>query len=823
MKRLIPFLLLLIFVGSSFSILFVVTNFITLNRELNDYIEDYPYAHQIIVGHWGSFNKIVPKYERYVNKINKLLYESSGEVYEEFEESSLGITEMKLEDFEIEKIIKLPNIKSYFIFDWSLSDAYIKIPNKEKVERIVLFSLPPDYLKAFHPPLKEGRYYDENDPLNVIIIPDYYSKLFFHNESPIGKNITMKIDDKEINFEVIGVLSETSKEYINSSLLGSGCLTPYPPQQKYYYRDHEKIPYISTKDLLIIPEDGKTNNVLQGIKNVLGKEKYDSIVSYSLWILENGSEFQIRKERITTLAFASFFTLLVTIFSIISFIRFDILSRRREIGIKRAIGATIIKISNSYFIYIFKLFFTGYLLSILFFYLFIPFFKKYNRFGFFLSYSSRKIMDILPLNLDFNSIIISFCLILVIIYIFTIFFTFQTLKQPPATLIRPIEQGRIKSYTPFLMVITLFCVLMLFTSSSIIVSQRKLTEDIFNDIEPDVIRILPKSPYGIGEDLDLLMKDLITSYTFDDYKAVKETFKEKAVIGFRLRVPYLTKIPHPQDIDKEFELRITGATEDFPSIFDLTLSEGRFIKDEESGKCVVGFEVSKVFNLKSNDEFMGFEVVGVLEKKAKLTDHSMFISLIDWPFLFPTPLSGSEGGHGFIFVKPIDKNNGQIYEEILDFLERRHPGKLRGVVLDIGDLVSKIANARMSTYILLFMFSLFAFISSLLYLSVLMLIDIIRRTKEIGIKRAIGATKKNIMIEFVFKSLKIGVLSLILGIILGTFISLLIANREGLSFYVPSTYLILFIIIYIGCITLFSLIPAQYAVNIKPNEAIRNE
>jgi len=79
------------------------------------------------------------------------------------------------------------------------------------------------------------------------------------------------------------------------------------------------------------------------------------------------------------------------------------------------------------------------------------------------------------------------------------------------------------------------------------------------------------------------------------------------------------------------------------------------------------------------------------------------------------------------------------------------------------------------------------------------------------------------MIEFVFKSLKIGVLSLILGIILGTFISLLIANREGLSFYVPSTYLILFIIIYIGCITLFSLIPAQYAVNIKPNEAIRNE
>jgi len=109
---------------------------------------------------------------------------------------------MKLEDFEIEKIIKLPNIKSYFIFDWSLSDAYIKIPNKEKVERIVLFSLPPDYLKAFHPPLKEGRYYDENDPLNVIIIPDYYSKLFFHNESPIGKNITIKIDDKEINLKL---------------------------------------------------------------------------------------------------------------------------------------------------------------------------------------------------------------------------------------------------------------------------------------------------------------------------------------------------------------------------------------------------------------------------------------------------------------------------------------------------------------------------------------------------------------------------------------------------------------------------------------------
>jgi len=825
MKKLIPYFLIIIFFISSFSILFVITNYINLNREINDYIENCPISYHIIVGHNGFLENIKPKYQRLENKIDALLYAYTGEIFEEIEESSFEIEEPKLEDSEIKKILEFQGIKSGYFYDYAnLGNMYVRIPLKEKIQIVSYLPLPLDYLKALHPLLEEGRYYDENDPSNVIIITYDFSKLIFQNESPIGKDITLTIGKENRDFKIIGVLSEINKNY---SFLFSrySVFIPYiPTTQQYYYRgDNEKVPYISMKEILIIPEEGKANALLKEIKKILGKEKYDAIVYYSAQNLEYDTRYQVRKERIATLSLVSIFIIIVNIFSIMSFINFDILSKRREIGIKRAIGATIIKISNDYFIYIAKLFFIGYLFSLFFFHLFVPFFMKYNRLGYYIGGYSGSITEIIPINLDFTSIIISFLLIIALIYFFSLFFVNLTLKQTPATLIKSFEQKREISFIPFLAIITTLCVITLFTSSSIIVSQRKLINDIFNDIEPQVMRILPKAPYGIGEDVDFSIMDYVASYTYEDYKTIKEAFKEKATIGFRLNPPYLTKIPNPQDINKRFELRIAGATEDFPSIFNLTISEGRFLRDGESGVCVIGFNVYKTFNLQIGGNLMGFEVVGILENKAKLTDNSLFISLIDFPILFPTPLSGSEGGQGFIFVKTIDRNDNQIYEEILDLLEKMHPGKLRGKVLDFGELIQQIAEARISTYILVLILSIFFFTSSLLYFSIFILMDGIKRIKEIGIKRAIGATEKNIKMEFILKGVKIGIISLVIGIIFGILISMFIAAKEGIELYIPFSFIAFFIISYIILIILFSLIPAQYASKIKPYEAIRSE
>ncbi len=105
----------------------------------------------------------------------------------------------------------------------------------------------------------------------------------------------------------------------------------------------------------------------------------------------------------------------------------------------------------------------------------------------------------------------------------------------------------------------------------------------------------------------------------------------------------------------------------------------------------------------------------------------------------------------------------------------------------------------------------------------IMLASVTERTREIGIRRAVGAKKKQIITQFLIETVVLSTIGGIVGLGLGIFIPLLITYFSGMPTYITlwSILLPLFISAFIGII--FGLYPAVRAANVDPIVALRHE
>jgi putative ABC transport system permease protein len=105
----------------------------------------------------------------------------------------------------------------------------------------------------------------------------------------------------------------------------------------------------------------------------------------------------------------------------------------------------------------------------------------------------------------------------------------------------------------------------------------------------------------------------------------------------------------------------------------------------------------------------------------------------------------------------------------------------------------------------------------------IMLVSVTERTREIGIRKAIGAKTKTIKYQFLFESIMIGQLGGIFGIILGILIGNIVSSMLKSSFVVPWIWVMTGIVVcfIVGVVSGYA--PAVKAANIDPIEALRYE
>lgn len=105
----------------------------------------------------------------------------------------------------------------------------------------------------------------------------------------------------------------------------------------------------------------------------------------------------------------------------------------------------------------------------------------------------------------------------------------------------------------------------------------------------------------------------------------------------------------------------------------------------------------------------------------------------------------------------------------------------------------------------------------------IMLVTVTERTREIGLRKALGATKKIIVTQFLIEAIVLTFFGGIVGMAFGILISYIVSNLTGFPFIISPSAIILAIGVSAGIGILFGWYPARRAANLQPIEALRYE
>lgn len=230
--------------------------------------------------------------------------------------------------------------------------------------------------------------------------------------------------------------------------------------------------------------------------------------------------------------------------------------------------------------------------------------------------------------------------------------------------------------------------------------------------------------------------------------------------------------------------------------------------------------VGKTVKLLCNSTVEDFDVVGVVK-----TGKGIMQSLMGnyFPAFLYVPYTSFENSPNYnqFFLKI---NDSKSSEEITALVEAELNGRKGSENYAVTDLATQKGSLdsmlNIVTLILTVIGAISLFVSGISIMNI-MLISVNERTKEIGIKKSIGATNKDIMLDFLTESIIIAVIGTVLGIIFSITIVKIAAIVFDLDIYIQITTIIYTVCISVVLGIVFGIFPAYKASKFKPVEALR--
>jgi putative ABC transport system permease protein len=288
---------------------------------------------------------------------------------------------------------------------------------------------------------------------------------------------------------------------------------------------------------------------------------------------------------------------------------------------------------------------------------------------------------------------------------------------------------------------------------------------------------------------------------------------------------------------------VFGYSAQAPLVEKISIAQGRFYTTEEedslSSVIVLGAKVKE--KLFGDNEAVGqnvyvrgkpFKVVGVLEKRGQVFFFDMD-SIVYLPVkTTQKKLLGTDYVLGASFKAQDPTKINQLKQDVLDLMRERHdiddPTRDDFEVMTMAEAKEMTEVVTNSITLLLAALAAISLVVGGVGITNIMYVSVAERTFEIGVRRSIGAKKKDILLQFLTEAVLLTFSGGVLGIVLAVGLTSLIyvvANSSGLnwpySISLPVVFYSILFSIAVGLV--FGVYPAQKAANVDPIEALRKD
>ncbi|HSV99813.1 MAG TPA: ABC transporter permease [Sedimentisphaerales bacterium] len=337
----------------------------------------------------------------------------------------------------------------------------------------------------------------------------------------------------------------------------------------------------------------------------------------------------------------------------------------------------------------------------------------------------------------------------------------------------------------------------------------------------------------------------IYGLTYADYRRISESFPNV------LRVAPAKLLRKESRLrERSMELRVVGATPDWFPLVPRPLVAGRVIRQEDQDKRAPVAVLTEygARRLLATQGSIGqslriggkeFEVVGIIQSEG---GQSGSVQVPDQEIDVYIPLEVAQRYYGDIFTRrtagsqerekvelhqiivQVDdpKNAESVAAAIERMLERFHKKKDYAVSVPLALLKQAEATKRTFNIVLGSIAGISLLVGGIGIMNI-MLAAVTERTREIGIRRAIGAKRRQIVFQFLIETVVLSMFGGLIGLGIGAMIPFLITHFSGMATVMKPYCVVLPLAISMSIGIVFGLYPALHAAKVDPIVALRHE
>lgn len=338
----------------------------------------------------------------------------------------------------------------------------------------------------------------------------------------------------------------------------------------------------------------------------------------------------------------------------------------------------------------------------------------------------------------------------------------------------------------------------------------------------------------------ILDRDILTH---KDYEALKRAFS-KEIKASSVSYSHNGKVIDQNKGKKEIAVQLSGVNEEYPDIDPLDLKSGRFfldsdvssyrpvaIVDTDLAKKLLGRDavVGERITVQLETQSLSLVIVGTYETKSSNINSAFGYVPPPVIYLPITTLEKVIGLDDYVYGIDInlqkDEDPIAVIEKMKSFLARRHNSE--GEDKYIGYSAEKqLEFANKFTGILTLVIGAIAAISLVvggIGVMNIMLVSVTERTREIGIRKSLGARRKDILTQFLVEAIIISVLGGIMGTVLGAGFAYGLSALIKIPPHVGLGTVLVAWLFSAGVGIFFGIYPANKASKLDPIEALRYE